>query len=668
MTNSFSPPFLGAAYYPELWPAEEQPRDIARMQELGMNVMRMGEFAWAFLEPEEGRYEFDWLRRSVDRLAEAGIASVLCTPTATPPIWLTDQYPETLAVAEDGQPYAHGSRRHYCWTSPVYREHSRRITAALAKAFGDHEAVLAWQLDNEFGCHINACYCPACREGFHRFLEAVYGNIETLNQRWGTGVWSQRYQRFDQIPLPVKTPYGHHPSLRYQYRRFMSRSMSDFAREQAATLRKRTTQPITTNAMPPWHKIDYADLYADLDFASNDLYADPDNLWTMGAEFDWMRTKKDRPFWLMETSATWGGALEPGAVYVHHPGALRAKCWWSFALGGEAVVYWLWRAQWSGQEMEHGSVLYAWGEPTLARVELKALRRDLDAAGEFLRTTRVAPASAAVHFSYPALWQFDIGRVAPGLDYTRCWNEYYRLFLDHNIHRAVIFPDAVVDGYRAVFSPFLATVDDDLRERMERFVRDGGTWVVGPLSGFRTEDATAFQGGCHGPLEELVGASVRHRFPPAPGGAALEWEKTDRAGCSLWCDAFRGSAVARVIARYVDGPAAGSPAVIERQLGAGRILTLGTLPDARRLGLLLESACAADGVPGPRPGRGINVVPRVFADGSPAGCLLVDIAGRGGSVAGIPRGVNLLTGEAVEGSLSLRPWDVAVVRYAREDE
>lgn len=662
MKEPFTPPYVGAAYYPELWPESEQSKDIARMRELGCNVMRVGEFAWAYMEPEEGRYEFSWLHGVIDRLTDAGIATVLCTPTAAPPVWLTEKHPETVAAAAEGQPYVHGSRRHNCPNSPVYREYSRAITTRLAGEFAEKKGVIVWHLDNEFGCHINSCYCGVCRDAFHRFLEGLYGNIEALNERWGTGVWSQRYQRFEQIPLPQKTPYTHHPSLVHRYRHFMSHSFAEFAREQAGIIRAKSPLPVTTNGMPPWHKLDYEEMFADLDIVSNDLYNGPEHLWTLAGEFDWMRAKKPRPYWLMETSATWGGSLTPGAVYVHHPGAMRAKCWLSFAMGGEAVLYWLWRAQWSGQEMEHGSLLYSWGEPALARLELKDLVTDLKACADFLNDTKPAPAQVAVHFSYPSMWVFDEGPLAAGFNYMNGWNEFYRQILDRNIHRDVIFPGADVASYNVVFSPFMAIIPGEVIERMKAFVEAGGTWVIGPMSGFRTEDATARRESGFGPLEDVIGSSVRHRFPPPPMGANLDWGKSGRSACRLWCDAYRSTAETKVLARYADGPAAGAPAVLERALGKGRVITLGTLPDHAELSRIIEEACwETTGLPAEMdPPAGIIVIPRVHMDGTPAGHIFIDIAGKGGEVVGVT-GVDKLTAESVGGTLKLKPWGVAVV-------
>ena len=144
-----SPPYLGAAYYPEAWSIDEMDTDIARMKESGMSVMRIGEFAWSTMEPEEGRYEFDWLHTVVDRLAAEGIATVLGTPTCTPPAWLTERYPEILPVMDDGRQMRHGERAHRCPNSPIYREYCERIARQMGEHFGRDANVIGWQIDNE---------------------------------------------------------------------------------------------------------------------------------------------------------------------------------------------------------------------------------------------------------------------------------------------------------------------------------------------------------------------------------------------------------------------------------------------------------------------------------------------------------------------------------------
>jgi len=196
----FSPPYFGAAYYPEAWEQKELEKDIKRMKELGVNMVRIAEFAWVFMEPAEGRYSFEWLHRAVKALGDAGIAIAMCTPTATPPAWLTKKYPQTLAAMPTGQKFVHGARRHYCPNSPIYREFSDKINTRLAREFCKYPQIVAWQLDNEFSCHINSCYCEICERAFRQFLKRIYGTIDRLNESWGTGLWSIKFGSFDEVP------------------------------------------------------------------------------------------------------------------------------------------------------------------------------------------------------------------------------------------------------------------------------------------------------------------------------------------------------------------------------------------------------------------------------------------------------------------------------------
>jgi beta-galactosidase GanA len=659
-------PYVGAAYYPDLWEAGEVEKDIRRMLDTGINMVRVGEFAWVFMEPAEGKYELEWLHRVVRSCEEAGIAVVMCTPTAAPPAWLTSRYPETLGTTETGRKVTHGDRRHYCLTSPTYRGFSRRITKTLAREFSGYEGVVAWHLDNEFGCstHVNVCYCDVCEKSFQQWLEKKYGTIEEMNARWGTGIWSQRYDGFSQVPIPNKTRAWHHPSLWYAFRHFLSDSYADFAREQAGVIRKYSARPITTNGMPAFHRLDYEEMFRDLDFITNDVYHGPKELWLQGFEWDWMRPAKKRPFWVMETSVTWAGGLVPANPFVHDPGSLRAKMWLAYALGGEAVSFWLWRAQWSGQEMEHGSVTYAWGDFTLAEKELRQVVSELKGAAELINRTKPVKPKIAIHYAYQSMWVFDHGAVARDLKYDGAITGYYRMFLDANVPRDLIYPGAAVTGYDVVCSPFLPILPGTLLERMVRFVRRGGTWILGPLSGFRTEDATSHRTGALGPLEKILNLHVRHRFPPDERGAFLDWRRLGRVECKLWCDAFETGKSGRTIATYADGPARGMPAIIERRLGRGKVVVLGTQPDLGILSTWVRKYARLStgaGIKAVTPG--IVATPRVDKKNNLSALIAVDVAGQGGELTLAKHAVNLITGETLHGTLPLKPYDVLLVKF-----
>ena len=219
----------GAAYYPEVWPEEFIQDDIQKMKAVGLNTMRIGEFAWSRMEPKEGEFDFSWLIHVMDRLYAAGIDVVLCTPSATPPQWLTNRYPEVLQMRANGTRMQHGARKHTCHTSPVFREKCAIITEELCKATKGHPAVVGWQLDNEPYPYGNGCFCPLCTAKFRGHLERKFGTIDALNAAWDMTRWSLTYESFDTIAAPGNDQW-HHPSLQYEWIRFMSDTIVEILR------------------------------------------------------------------------------------------------------------------------------------------------------------------------------------------------------------------------------------------------------------------------------------------------------------------------------------------------------------------------------------------------------------------------------------------------------
>ena len=194
---------IGVYYYPEAWPESQWGRDMANIRKLGMEFVHMGEFAWYFMEPQEGQYDFDWLEKNVDLAAKNGLKVVLCTPSATPPIWLEREHPEILMVDAQGRTMQHGSREQADWSSPVYREYVAKIDTELAKRFGHDQRVWGWQIDNELSHYGRGySYSKASTEKFRDWLREKYGSIDKLNEAWGNAFWSEMYQNFDQIEMP----------------------------------------------------------------------------------------------------------------------------------------------------------------------------------------------------------------------------------------------------------------------------------------------------------------------------------------------------------------------------------------------------------------------------------------------------------------------------------
>ena len=633
------------SYYPEVV-GEEIDRDIRQMKDIGVNMVRMGEFSWCRMEPDEGAFDFKWLHQAVDKFAAAGMAVVLCTPTAAPPVWLSEKHPDILRVKASGQTLEHGGRRQYCPNSPTYQKFAVNIAERLGDEFAKSSSVIAWQIDNEFW---DDCFCPRCEVAFHAWLKQRFGTIEALNQAWLTVLWSQQYQSFDQVPLPnpERVQGAHHPSLRAAYRHFMSDSYVAFCNAQAEVLRGKTGKPVTTNAHNPvYQRIDYERLFEHLEIVGTDSYAGADNLPRYVFEADWMRPMGKR-FWLAETAANHsaGTSVGDGDSLVFSPGALHAKMWLTYALGGEAVSFWLWRAHWAGQELEHGSLLYPWGDECANTGEIRAVAAELAAHADWMRTTHPKPAAVALHYGVPVQWQFEASPIADGFLYDTSISAFHRLLSDSGVARDVIMPGAPVDGYQVVCSPYLPSIDTDMMKRMRRFVEQGGTWILGPLSACRTPEATAFRDACYGAdFEKWLGIHVRHRL--TPGGITKLYAGGKTIGCRLWCDAYELRQTDRhVLAAYSHGPLDGLAAVVECPIGKGRVILLGTQPDDAWLGKLIgrfapRAGLAAD--------PGVVVVERLSEDGKPAGAIIINTRNQPATYRNADSAAKTLAGYAVE--------------------
>ena len=268
-------PAYGGDYNPEQWDEATFAEDLELMAEAGVNLVSLGIFSWARLEPREGVYELDWLVEIIDRLHEAGIAVDLATATASPPAWMATDHPESLPMNADGVRLGLGSRQQYCPSSAVYRECSAALAAALAERLGDHPGVVMWHIGNEYGCHIAECFCPACARAFRAWLADRYGDVERLNAAWGTDFWSQRYTSLEQVAPPAAMPTFPNPAQMLDWRRFSDHQLRSLMEAEARILRERSTRPVTTNFMGDFPATDYWRWAEALDIISDDSYPDP---------------------------------------------------------------------------------------------------------------------------------------------------------------------------------------------------------------------------------------------------------------------------------------------------------------------------------------------------------------------------------------------------------
>ena len=533
--------YLGCAYYPEYWGAARFAVDARLMQAAGINIVRIGEFAWCRMEPEEGHYTLDWLHTCFETLHRHGISVLMCTPTATPPAWLTSTYPQTCLVRADGSRATHGSRRHYCTTCDTYRRLGDRITEVLACELARHPNLAGWQLDNEFGPESGWCYCENCQARFQAWLQARYGTVAEINRRWATGFWSMDYTDWRQIRLGDNAN-SLYSSRNLDSKRFWSDMMIEFARRQAETIRR--TQPgafVTTNGMGPiFSPIDYYRLFDFLDVACDDLYFDIGTMDTDVAAMNIFRCiKPGRPYWITETGSA---ALDHNKP--PHPDQFRAWAWSSLAHGAEAHFVFRWRTCLSGQEQELQGILEHSGEPRHRYAAVRTCFQELRRLWPKLCDLPLPQPEVAIIQDYQTLWGYESSRVGRDVDYMGLIFRLHKQLYRCNVPVDIIPPGRNLSAYKLVVLPSLMMIEADFAKDLHAYVKSGGCVLGIGQIGMRDQNDNYLPTPGPEHLHDLFGIRIE-------GGMYLKSHMgPDEA---LWVPAAKQSTVELPIEGVVDG-------------------------------------------------------------------------------------------------------------------
>jgi beta-galactosidase len=659
MNNPTPPPHLhiGAAYYPEHWPEERWPRDMDLMKQAHFSVVRMAEFAWSTMEPAEGEFHFDWLERAIAMLAERGIATVLGTPTAAPPAWLTFSHPATLAVDEYGRKAQHGNRWHYCPTSTGMRAASRRITRAMARRFGSNPAVVGWQTDNELG---RVCYCDNCRRKFQAFLKKRYGTLDRLNSLWSTAYWSQTYSDWRQIPIPIG---AHNPGLMLEWKRFITRNNREFQKEQVDILRRhiRPGVWISHNFMGWFGGFDHYQMAADLDMASWDYYVGSGHHEYLGhgITHDLTRGFLRKNFWVMETqpgSVNWAGVNNSLNRW-----EARSMAWQAVAHGADGLLYWQWRSAPGGQEQYHGSLLDQSGQPRPFFTEVEVLGQEFARLSELVAGSTVR-AQVALLNDYDSRWSVDFQRHHKDFDYVAYFNHFARQAAAHNQPVDVISADGPLTGYRVVFAPALVVLDEGRIANLKEFVQRGGTLVLTARCGMKDRYNALLPQRQPAGLADLAGVEVEEYFAldeavPVKGNFFM-------GSAKIWAERLklRDEKSVAVVAHYraSNGWLDDRPAVTVRSHRGGFVYYVGAwLDDYSQKALVAHILEQAIGQAIETP-TGVEIRTRVRGDGQEI-YFLINHERQEHTVRLPWTAHDHLGGQDLEGEFSLAPYSVCVL-------
>lgn len=586
---------LGVCYYPEHWDRSLWAEDLERMLAAGLGTVRIAEFAWNLIEPEEGKFTYGFFDEFLDRALEKGMQVIFCTPTATPPAWLTEKYPETLNADMEGSLIYHGSRRHYNYNSPVYQEYSRRIVEKSASHYGPHPAIVGWQLDNEFNCENSEFYSESDTKAFRVFLQERYCTLDALNEAWGTVFWNQTYTDWGQVYVPRKTNTGSvNPHLQLDYYRFISDSVCRFARQQAEIIHKycKENDFITTNGI--FGNIDYQRMRREsLDVLMYDSYPNFAYCLDDYREEDLMKDRKwsrnlaevravSSIFGIMEQQSGangWNTRMEAPSP---RPGQLTLWTFQSIAHGADFISYFRWRTCHFGTEMYwHGILDYSGRENRRLR-EVTDVSHKIKAIQEIAGATYSA--RVGILKDYDNIWDCQVDRWHERVDRVsqkslfaalqRAHVPFDYVFLDRNAGQIEV---EELKKYDVLFYPHASILTERRMALLEQYVAGGGKLVMGCRTGYKEENGKCVTKYLPGLAAPLTGTDIPEYSFVAPdeGRVTVEWggQKMEAAVFNDLLAPMGGNA--EVLAVYADSYYAGTPALIRNRFGKGEAYYFG---------------------------------------------------------------------------------------------
>lgn len=580
---------IGAAFFPEHHPRETWPEYVSLISEAGLSFVRMAEFAWDKLEPREGEYDFAWLDEVMGMLDEKGVRVILCTPTAVPPIWACEKYPDMLPVRDDGKTFGFGLRRYTCPTSASYRTLCRRIVGQMARRYGNSPQILGWQLDNEIGHPF--CYCPRCLAHFQEWCRERYGTIESFNEALCTHFLGQTVAEFSQIPFPTTYP---HPGLRLIYHQFFSDVTIACFRLQVDTLKENgVSAPITTNMMATWYGYEHEKMGKYLDVAAGDYYSlNPDVLFGRGiagqmfAHAYYRATKPGHNLWLHEFQCGRAG----GDSVLALPGQTRWSALTQIGLGTDVVNFFRFDTCPSGLERNSFGLISVPRRPGRIYRELQQLAGDLRRIKPLLDGSLPPRPEVAFLFSFSTHCDFANSAKHPefqafaGNGYGIHVSRHFRAIARQNIPCNIVYTDQDLSPYKVIVAPALYVVPEALARELEGFVAQGGTLLLTSFSGLADENGRIWNVPVPANLARVFGIEVNDyggyydeagtvRVVPSHKGfrfAPVEEVK--------WVDEISPvSATVEILARFQSPFYDGTPALTRNRHKAGWALYLGTM-------------------------------------------------------------------------------------------
>ena len=477
--------FLGVDYYPEHWNEDMLEEDLNNIIELGSNVIRIGEFAWHMMESKEGKFDFSYFDHVINGAKKKELKVIFGTPTATMPAWLAKKHPDVLGEFEDNTKRVFGGRRQYCFNSKTYYKYSETIIRELANHFKEEEAIVAWQIDNEFGHEgSDVCYCNECKKTFREYLRKTYNNdIDKLNEIWGTRFWSQTYNDFEEIPIPAKTITTHNPSLRMEWERFRSLSVENYAKFQVEILKEILGEDsVIIHDFSGGYfdkSFDFSKVAKHIDVVAYNNYPvwggqkEPIPPHEIACGLDFMRGAKRQNFWI--TEAIMGAQGHDVIGYLPRPNQAKMWSYQAMAHGCNSLMYFRYRGATKGAEQYCYGIIDQDNRKRRKFYEVQEFFKDMK-ENEHVINSEIK-SEVAVIYDYESMASFRIQRQSFLMDYKKEVYRLYRPFYENNINIDVIPSYVDFNEYKVLLIPIMIVFKPEVQKRIKEFVKNGGKVV-----------------------------------------------------------------------------------------------------------------------------------------------------------------------------------------------
>jgi beta-galactosidase len=619
---------LGVDYYPEQWDSSMIDDDMNNILELGGNVIRIGEFSWHLMEKREGEYDFSFFDKVIAKAKEKNLKVIMGTPTATIPAWLAKKHPDIISEFEGGKKRTFGGRHVYCFNSPEMYEYSEKIIRELISHYKDEKQIIAWQVDNEIGHEgSDVCYCKNCQKAFQNFLKNKFnGDIDKLNDIYGTTFWSQEYNDFDEIPTPMETITTHNPALRLDWERFRNKSIVDFMKFQYDLIKSIAPDAVVMHDFPGGglaKHVDYSDVAKYIDVVAYNNYP----VWggqkvpilphEIAFSLDYIRGLKGDNFWI--TEAIMGAQGHDVTGFLPRPDQAKMWSYQGMARGCNSMMYFRYRGATKGAEQFCYGVIDSDNRKRRKFREVQSFFNDIKNYSDQLDTK--IKSDVAILYDYDSLAAFRIQRQSILLDTTAEMQKIYKQFYDENIMVDVIPASRDISGYKIVVVSNMIITDEAMTKKLEDFTANGGKLIVTYRTAIKNRDNNLILGEMTPiGLNELTGVTIEETESLQDYDAFELCGMGDAVGIKGVGGIFRDMLVvddADILYSYNDKFYKDYAAITRKSYKNGTVYYIGCAPEEKILKNVvdfaigetdIEKTCSPDGIEIVRRGNGENSV------------------------------------------------------------